>query len=72
MFNELTEVPHVITMEISNQSDYLDLELPDGQRIWYTRVDHVPKIYFAEQVGEVSAELMSTVNTRLFMVIATN
>ncbi|MGH3992397.1 MAG: hypothetical protein ACRDSN_08025, partial [Pseudonocardiaceae bacterium] len=71
MINELPDVPYVITMDIVTQPDPLDLELPDGSRVAYTRLDNVPKAMFAEQVGQVPSDLMERVNTRLFMVITT-
>ncbi|MGH3695494.1 MAG: hypothetical protein ACRDRX_16160 [Pseudonocardiaceae bacterium] len=72
MFNELPDVPYVITMEITDQPDPLDVELPDRLRVAYTRLDHVPKSVLGELIGEVAGELMERINTRLFMVITTH
>ena len=71
MFNELPDVPYVITMDVVSRPDPMDVELPDGSRVAYTRLDNVPKAQFADQVSQVSADLMERINTRLFMVIAT-
>ncbi len=49
----------------------MDVELPDGSRVTYTRLDHVPKSLLGEMIGEVPGELMARINTRLFMVITT-
>lgn len=71
MFNELPDVPYVITMEVAAEPEPMDLELPDGSRVAYTRLDHVPKSVLGETVAEVTGELMGQINTRLFMVITT-
>ncbi|MGH3919134.1 MAG: hypothetical protein ACRDSG_08870 [Pseudonocardiaceae bacterium] len=71
MFNELPDVPYVITMEVADQPDPLDVELPDGLRVAYTRLDHVPKSLLGEMIGEAPGALMERINTRLFMVITT-
>jgi len=71
MFNELPDVPYVITMEVAVKPDPMDVELPDGSRVAYTRLDHVPKSLLGEMIGEVPGELMTRINTRLFMVITT-
>ncbi len=71
MFNELPDVPYVITMEVADQPDPLDVELPDGLRVAYTRLDHVPKSLLGEMTGEAPGALMERINTRLFMVITT-
>jgi mRNA-degrading endonuclease toxin of MazEF toxin-antitoxin module len=71
MFNELPDVPYVITMDVVAESDPMDVELPDGSRVAYTRLDNVPKSLFGEVTGEVPAELIERINTRLFMVITT-
>lgn len=72
MFNDLPDVPYVITMDIRNAPDVLDVPLPNGSRVCYTRIDHTSKAVLGENVGEVSAELMSKVNTNHFMVISTD
>ncbi|MFD8493812.1 hypothetical protein [Amycolatopsis sp. NPDC059657] len=71
MFNDLPDVPYVLTMEVSTRRDPMDVELPDGNRVAYTRLDRVPKSALGDLVGEVSAELLETINTRLFMVLTT-
>jgi hypothetical protein len=71
MFNELPDVPYVITMEVAAETDPMDVELPDGLRVAYTRLDHVPKSLLGDLVREVPGELMERINTRLFMVITT-
>ncbi len=71
MFNELPDVPYVITMEVLARPDPMDVELPDGLRVAYTRLDHVPKVLLGELIGDVPGELMERINTRLFMVITT-
>ncbi|WP_158885467.1 hypothetical protein [Amycolatopsis anabasis] len=71
MFNDLDDVPYVITMEIVDRPEPLEITSPDGLRIAYTRLDHVPKRTLREQVAELPREVMETLNTRLFMVIAT-
>ncbi|MGH3838962.1 MAG: hypothetical protein ACRDRY_15930 [Pseudonocardiaceae bacterium] len=71
MFNELPDVPYVITMEVADQPDPLDVELPDGLRVAYTRLDHVPKSLLGEMIGEAPGALTERINTRLFMVITT-
>jgi mRNA-degrading endonuclease toxin of MazEF toxin-antitoxin module len=71
MFNELPDVPYVITMEVAVEPDPMELELPDGSRVAYTRLDHVPKSLLDNLIGEVPGELMERINTRLFMVITT-
>ncbi|MGH3815427.1 MAG: hypothetical protein ACRDUV_23750 [Pseudonocardiaceae bacterium] len=71
MFNELPDVPYVITMEVVAEPDPMDVALPDGLRVAYTRLDHVPKSLLGDMVGEASGELMERINTRLFMVITT-
>jgi hypothetical protein len=72
MFNDLTDVPYVITMEVVDQDNPLEVVAAGGMRIAYTRLDHVPKRCFAEQLSEVSPSVMETINRRLFLVIATN
>ncbi|MGH3772879.1 MAG: hypothetical protein ACRDRW_16060 [Pseudonocardiaceae bacterium] len=71
MFNELPDVPYVITMEVAAEPDPMDVELPDGLRVAYTRLDNLPKALLGELIGEVPGELMERINTRLFMVITT-
>jgi hypothetical protein len=71
MFNELPDVPYVITMEVGVGPDPMDVELPDELRVAYTRLDHVPKSALDEMITEVPGELMERINTRLFMVITT-
>jgi hypothetical protein len=71
MFNELPDVPYVITMEVAVKPDPMEVELPDGLRMAYTRLDHVPKSLLGDMIGEVPGELMERINTRLFMVITT-
>jgi hypothetical protein len=71
MFNELPDVPYVITMEVAIEPDPMEVELPDGLRVAYTRLDHVPKSLLDIPIGEVPGELMERINTRLFMVITT-
>jgi mRNA-degrading endonuclease toxin of MazEF toxin-antitoxin module len=65
MFNELPDVPYVITMEVAVEPDPMAVELPDGSRVAYTRLDHVPKSLLGEMTGEVPGELMARTNTRL-------
>ncbi|KAA9155030.1 hypothetical protein FPZ12_030680 [Amycolatopsis acidicola] len=72
MFNELGSVPYVITMEVVAEPDPLTVTTEDGVHISYTRLDHVPKSALAERVGEIPAELLQTVNTRLFLVLTTS
>ncbi|GHF77158.1 hypothetical protein GCM10017566_59190 [Amycolatopsis bartoniae] len=72
MFNDLDAVPYVITMDVVGTPDPLTVTTGEGLHISYTRLDHVPKESLAEQFGEVSAELLQTVNTRLFMVLTTS
>ncbi|GLY68245.1 hypothetical protein [Amycolatopsis taiwanensis] len=72
MFNDLADVPYVITMEVVDRANPLEVVATDGMRIAYTRLDHVPKGCLAEQLGEVSASVMETINRRLFLVITTN
>jgi len=71
MFNELPDVPYVIAMEVVADPDPMDVELPDGSRVAYARLDNVLKALFGEQVGQVPSDLMERLNTRLFMVITT-
>lgn len=71
MFNELPNVPYVITMEVAAEPDPMEVQLPDGLRVAYTRLDHVPKSLLGNVIGEVPGELMERINTRLFMVINT-
>ncbi len=71
MFNGLPDVPYVITMEVAAEPDPMDVELPDGLRVAYTRLDHVSKSMLTDMIGEVPGELMERINTRLFMVITT-
>jgi hypothetical protein len=71
MFNELPDVPYVITMDVVDDPDPMDVELPDGLRVAYTRLDHAPKTALSEMINEVPGELMERINNRLFMVIAT-
>lgn len=71
MFNDLTGVPYVITMDVVDSPDPLTVTTDDGRHISYTRLDHVPKASLAECFGELPAALMETVNTRLFMVLTT-
>lgn len=72
VFNELADVPYVTTMEIVDQANPLEVVAAGGTRIAYTRLDHVPKGFLVEQLGEVSATVLETLNRRLFLVIATN
>ncbi|TNC23165.1 hypothetical protein [Amycolatopsis alkalitolerans] len=72
MFNDLDSVPYVITMDVVDTPDPLTVATPGGRHISYTRLDHVPKASLGEQVGEISAQLLETVNTRLFMVLTTS
>jgi mRNA-degrading endonuclease toxin of MazEF toxin-antitoxin module len=72
MFNDLADVPYVITMEVVDRANPLEVVAAGGTRIAYTRLDHVPKTRLTEQLGEVSATVMETINRRLFMVITTN
>ncbi|HET6503065.1 MAG TPA: hypothetical protein VFG87_20110 [Amycolatopsis sp.] len=72
MFNELADVPYVITMEVVDRAGPLEVIAAGGTRIAYTRLDHVPKACLTTHLGEVSAAVMETVNRCLFMVIATN
>lgn len=69
----LNDIPdeHVVTMEIVDHQVPLGVPLPDGKCIRFTWLEHVPKDSLTERVGDVPAELMETVNTRLFMVITT-
>ncbi len=71
MFNELPDLPYVITMEVTVEPDPMEVELPDGLRVAYTRLDHVPKSLLGDMIGEVPGELMERINTRLSMVITT-
>ncbi len=71
MFNELPDVPYVITMEVAVEPAPMEVELPEGLRVAYTRLDHVPKSLLDNMIGEVPGELMERINTRLFMVITT-
>ncbi|MGB8202366.1 MAG: hypothetical protein WCF33_22225 [Pseudonocardiaceae bacterium] len=71
MFNELPDVPYVITMEVAVEPEPMEVEPPDGWRVAYTRPDHVPKPLLDNIIGEVPGELMERINTRLFMVITT-
>lgn len=72
MFNELADVPYVITMEVVEGDNPLEVVAAAGMRIAYTRLDHVPKGCLAEQLGEVSTSVLETINRRLFMVITTS
>lgn len=72
MFNDLDAVPYVITMDIVGTPDPLTVTTPKGLHISYTRLDHVPKSTLDEQFGEISVQLLETVNTRLFMVLTTS
>lgn len=72
MFNDLDAVPYVITMDVVDSPDPLTVTTPDGLHISYTRLDHVPKESLREPAGEIPAELLATVNTRLFMVLTTS
>lgn len=71
MFNDLPDVAYVITMEVADKPGPLDIELPDGTRVSYTRLNNLPKALLGEVVAEVPADLMEIINTRLFMVITT-
>jgi len=72
--NMLNDIPgeHVITMDVVDQTEALCVEVSDNSWIRYTWLDHFANEELGEVVGEVSEDLMSTVNTRLFMVIATS
>ena len=72
MFNDLADVPYVITMEVVDHANPLEVVTTNGARIAYTRLDHVPKRSLTEHVGDVSGSVMETINRRLFMVITTN
>ncbi|WP_431875155.1 hypothetical protein [Amycolatopsis sacchari] len=72
MFNDLDAVPYVITMDVVETPDPLTVTTPEGLHISYTRLDHVPKTALSERFGAISAELLQTVNTRLFMVLTTS
>lgn len=65
-------MPYVITMEMAADPDPMDVELPDGLRVAYTRLDHVPKSALGEMITEVPGGPMGRINTRLFMVITTH
>lgn len=54
-------------MEVAIEPDPMEVELPDGLRVAYTRLDHVPKSLLDNLMGEVPGELMERLNTRLFM-----
>lgn len=71
MFNDLPDVSYVITMEVVDKPGPLDVELPDGSRVSYTRLNNVPKSLLGELVAEIPADLMEVINARLFMVITT-
>jgi hypothetical protein len=71
MFNELPNEPYVITMDVTDGPVRMGIELPDGYRVAYTRLDHIPKVLLADTVGEVSPATMESINTRLFMVLTT-
>lgn len=70
----LNDIPdeHVITMEVVNAPVMLSVAIPGKGHVRYTWLRHRPRGELGEQVGEVDPELMSTVNTKLFMVISTN
>ncbi|HKS44213.1 MAG TPA: hypothetical protein VJT49_03695 [Amycolatopsis sp.] len=72
MFNDLADVPYVITMEVVDRANPMEIIAAGGHRIAYTRLDHVPKSSLAERLGDVSPEVMETINRRLFLVITTN
>ncbi|MTD58096.1 hypothetical protein [Amycolatopsis pithecellobii] len=72
MFNDLDAVPYVITMDVVDTPDPLTVTTPDGLHISYTRLDHLPKDSLGELAGEISGQLLETVNTRLFMVLTTS
>lgn len=72
MFNDLDSVPYVITMDLVGAPDPLTVTTPEGLHISYTRLDHVPKASLGEPFGEISVQLLETVNTRLFMVLTTS
>lgn len=72
MFNDLADVPYVITMEVVDRAHPLEVVAAEGTRIAYTRLDHVPKRSFADHLGDVSDAVMETINRRLFMVITTS
>jgi hypothetical protein len=72
MFNDLADVPYVITMEVVDRANPLEVVAGGGTRIAYTRLDHVPKRSLADHLGDVSDAVMETINRRLFMVITTN
>lgn len=72
MFNDLDAVPYVITMDIVDTPDPLTVTTPEGLHISYTRLDHVPKTSLGEPFGQISVQLLETVNTRLFMVLTTS
>ncbi|QFU85553.1 type II toxin-antitoxin system PemK/MazF family toxin [Amycolatopsis sp. YIM 10] len=71
MFNDLPDVPYVITMEITSVPEPMDVALADGSRVAYTRLDHLPKSLLGDRLGTVPHEVMERINTRLFMVLAT-
>lgn len=70
----LNDIPdeHVVTMDVVDQVQPLCVEISEKSWIRYTWLDHFAEEELGEVVGEVPDDLMSTVNTRLFMVIATN
>ncbi|HVV10760.1 hypothetical protein [Amycolatopsis sp.] len=72
MFNELESVPYVITMDVVAEPDPLTVTTYSGVHISYTRLDHVPKGALSDHFGTIPAELLATVNTRLFLVLTTS
>jgi hypothetical protein len=72
MFNDLAGVPYVITMDVVDSPDPLTVTTAEGRHISYTRLDHLPKASLADYLGEIGAEEIQTLNTRLFMVLTTS
>ncbi|TVT55767.1 hypothetical protein FNH05_09070 [Amycolatopsis rhizosphaerae] len=72
MFNDLTGVPYVITMEVVDTPDPLTVTTIEGRHISYTRLDHTPKASLVDCLGEVTTGEIQTLNTRLFMVLTTS
>lgn len=72
--NMLNEIPdeHIITMDVVDAPATLSVALAREGYVRYTWLRHRPRDELGEQVGEVDDELMSKVNTQLFMVISTN
>ncbi|MGH3466433.1 MAG: hypothetical protein ACRDQF_01720 [Thermocrispum sp.] len=72
--NMLNDIPdeHVITMDVVDVAGPLSVQLPAGGAIRFTWLGHERQEHLVEHVGDVPTDLMSTVNTRLFMVISTS